>query len=113
MARFTRIVARVVRPLIGESMTLPPALLASYPELTGARFRRGGLPPRIGGWALGQQTVAAITLWRTIFVAHGVREEPALLVHELRHVHQFEASRLFPVRYLWASLRRGYHGNPY
>jgi len=33
-----------------------------------------------------------------------------LLLHELRHVHQFEA-RAFPILYLWESLRRGYVRN--
>jgi hypothetical protein len=34
-------------------------------------------------------------------------------LHELRHVHQFRASIAFPVRYLWESVRRGYHRNRY
>ena len=113
MAPLARIASRVVRALIGAPTTLPPELADRYPELARARYRRGGLPPRIGGWALGERTVAAITLWRTIFLAHETRADAALLLHELRHMHQFEASRLFPVRYLWASLRRGYRRNPY
>ena len=40
----------------------------------------------------------------------GLRD-PELLLHELRHVHQFEASPAFPVLYLWESLFRGYHRN--
>jgi hypothetical protein len=32
-------------------------------------------------------------------------------LHELRHVHQFEAVPGFPIRYAWESLRRGYHHN--
>lgn len=86
-------------------------MLARHPELAQARFRRGGLPPRVGGWALGARSVAAITLWRTIFVAPGVVLEPALLLHELGHVHQFGASAGFPLRYVWESLRRGYGAN--
>ena len=77
------------------------------------RLRRGGLPVRVGGWALGRRVVAAITLWRTVFVAPGVALDAELLLHELRHVHQFEASTTFPVRYLWESVRRGYHANRY
>jgi hypothetical protein len=94
-------------------LELPRTLVAAYPELGTARFRVGGLPPRVGGWVLGRRSVAAITLWRTIFVAPGVRLEPALLLHELGHVRQFEASPTFPVRYLWESLRRGYEANRY
>lgn len=62
---------------------------------------------------LGQRSVAAITLWRTIFIAPHASLHPALLLHELGHVRQFEASAAFPLRYLWESLRRGYGGNRY
>jgi len=34
-----------------------------------------------------------------------------LLLHELRHVHQFQASAAFPLQYLWETLRRGYFAN--
>jgi hypothetical protein len=34
-------------------------------------------------------------------------------LHELRHVHQFQGDRAFPLRYLWRSLRHGYANNPY
>jgi hypothetical protein len=57
--------------------------------------------------------VAAITLWRTVFVAPRVQLDPALLLHELRHVHHFQASAAFPARYVWESLRRGYSRNRY
>ncbi|HJU64069.1 MAG TPA: hypothetical protein VJ596_00265 [Gemmatimonadaceae bacterium] len=97
--------------LIGREERLPESVLARYPELAHARFRRGGLPLRVGGWALGQSSVAAITLWRTIFLAPCTHLEPELLLHELRHVHQFQASLSFPIRYLWESLRRGYRQN--
>jgi hypothetical protein len=73
----------------------------------------GGLPPRIAGWALGQSSVAAITLRRTVFLSPGVALEPGLLLHEFRHVEQFLESKTFPIRYLWESLRRGYEANPY
>jgi hypothetical protein len=36
-----------------------------------------------------------------------------LLLHELRHVDQFQADRLFPLRYLWGTVRHGYLDNPY
>ena len=101
----------IVRPLVGRPIELPPALLRRFPELAGARWRRGGLPVRLGGWALGQRSVAAITLWRTIFVAPGVPLDAELLLHEVRHVHQFAAGVAFPLQYIWESLRRGYHHN--
>ena len=101
----------VASALVGEADALPGALLASYPELAGARWRRGGLPVRVGGWCLGQRTVSAITLWRTVWLAPEVRPSEELLLHELRHVQQFEASAAFPILYLWESLRRGYVRN--
>lgn len=105
--------ARLVAPLIGSGVELPPELVARHPELAKMRLRRGGLAVRVGGWALGRRTVAAITLWRTVFVAPGVALEAELLLHELRHLHQFEASAAFPIRYLWESVRRGYRANRY
>ena len=108
-----RLATRCVAPLLGVPIELPRAMIAAFPELGTARFRVGGLPPRVGGWMLGRSSVAAITLWRTIFVAPGVRLDPALLLHELGHVRQFEASATFPVRYLWESIRRGYDANRY
>jgi len=112
-----RVVARAARALlgaiVGHRMTLPPALIAQYPELAEARWRRGGLPLRIGGWCLGRATVAGITLGRTIWLAPRARLAPELLLHELRHVHQFASDRAFPLRYVWRSLRHGYAQNPY
>ena len=99
--------------LVGRRVELPPALLARFPELARARYRRGGLPPRIGGWFLGQSEVAAITLWRTIWLANSLSFDPELLLHELRHVAQFESSRAFPILYVWESLLRGYQANRY
>lgn len=97
----------------GRSLALPSALLAQYPELAEARWRRGGLMVRVAGWCLGQRTVAAITLWRTVWIAPECNLAPELLLHELRHVHQFEASATFPLSYLWETLRRGYVRNRY
>jgi hypothetical protein len=103
----------VFRLLIGRQVELPIELLKRYPELSRARYRRGGVPPRIGGWFLAQPTVAAITLWSTVWLAESTRFDPELLLHELRHVAQFEASRAFPILYIWESLRRGYLANRY
>ena len=75
------------------------------------RWRRGGLPPRIGGWCLGQASVAGITLWNTVFLAPGVEWDVRLLLHEQRHAEQFAGSILFPLQYVWESLTRGYFQN--
>jgi hypothetical protein len=107
------LVGRIRTALIGEPEVLAHDLVRRYPELARLRLRRGGLPPRVGGWALGRATVAAITLRQWVFLAPDVPAHPPLLLHELRHLEQFEASPLFPVRYLWASLRHGYHDNPF
>ena len=106
-------IAAIARLLTGEPITLDAALLERYPELGGANWRDGGLPPRIGGWFLGRGSVAGITLWRTVFLAPGVALDAELLLHELGHVRQFEASPWFPLRYILASARRGYSGNRY
>lgn len=107
------IIGRIRAALIGEPELLAWDLLVQYPELGRLCLRRGGLPPRVGGWALGRATVAAITLRRWVFLAPQVPAHPPLLLHELRHLQQFEASPLFPIQYLWASLRHGYHDNPF
>ena len=70
---------RALDTLIGEPARLPPPLANRFPELARLRLRRGGLPVRVAGWALGRPTVAAITLWRTIFVAPGVPLEALFL----------------------------------
>lgn len=99
--------------LVGDRLDLPDTIAARWPELGELRFRRGGMPLRLGGWMLGQASVAAITLGRTIFLAPGTRLDPELLLHELRHVQQFAERKTFPLRYIWESLRRGYYANRY
>lgn len=105
--------SRLVGALIGQPIQLPLEMVRRYPELAYARYRRGGLPVRIGGWALGTSSAAAITLWNTVFLAHSTPLGAELLLHELRHVHQFLERRTFPVSYLWQSIRYGYARNPY
>jgi hypothetical protein len=101
----------VAYALIGRPAVLRNDVLARYPELRRAHWRRGGLPVRIGGWCLGQRTVSAITLWHTIWLAPDLDPSGELLLQELRHVDQFEASAAFPILYLWESLRHGYVRN--
>jgi hypothetical protein len=110
MARHT-LASRFYRSVFGTPVVLPEALVARYPELREARYRVGGLPPRVGGWFLGIRSVAAITLWRTVWLAPHARMAPALLLHELGHVRQFLSIRTFPALYCYESLRRGYSKN--
>lgn len=105
--------AVVTKEVAGRKFELPSDLTDRWPELATLRYRRGGLPLRIGGWVLGQATVAAITVGRTIYLAPATRLDPELLLHEFRHVEQFIEARSFPLRYIWQSLRRGYYANRY
>ncbi len=57
--------------------------------------------------------MSGITLWRTVSLAPDIALDAELLLHELRHVDQFERDRLFPLRYVWESLRHGYVNNSY
>ena len=107
------IVARAISAVVGERLELPATLTTRYPELGEVSYRRGGLPVRVAGWALGVTSAAAITLWRTVFLARDTPLTAALLLHELRHVHQFLERRSFPVSYLWQSIRYGYSRNAY
>jgi hypothetical protein len=98
---------------LGKPECLPPGTVRRFPELAAVRFRRGGIPPRVAGWLLGQSSVAAVTLWHTIWLGKSTVADDELLLHEARHVAQFESSLAFPILYLWESLRRGYHSNRY
>jgi hypothetical protein len=99
----------VLAALIGRPVVLPAAVVEQFPELAAVRWRRGGLPVRIAGLFLAR--ASAITLWRTVFLAPRARLDEELLLHELRHVHQFQANAAFPLLYLWESLFHGYHRN--
>lgn len=102
---------RILSPVIGTPCRLPDGLVREHPELATVRLRRGGLLPRVGGWCLGQATVAAITLGRTVWLGARAPVSANLLLHEFCHVTQFQADPLFPLRYVWESLRRGYGAN--
>jgi hypothetical protein len=105
--------ARAMKAVVGKRASVPPELLAAFPELEAIRLRRGGLLPRLGGWCLGQSGVSGITFWRWVWLGRNADATAELLLHELRHVHQFQALRAFPLRYVWESLRRGYLMNRY
>jgi hypothetical protein len=97
--------------LIGRELRLPPPIVERFPELATVRWRRGGIPVRVAGLFLGRSSAAAITLWRTVFLDPRARIDAELLLHELRHVHQFQANLAFPLLYLWESLLHGYQRN--
>lgn len=105
--------AHAMKAVLGTAAAIDPALLEAFPELGAIRLRRGGLLPRLGGWCLGQSCVSGITFWRWVWLAPTAAATAELLLHELRHVHQFQALRAFPLRYVWESLRRGYLMNRY
>ena len=105
--------ARLLSAIAGEKIHIPYAFTDLYPELGEASYRRGGLPVRIAGWALGASTAEAITLWGTVFIEPRAPLTAELLLHELRHVHQFSESKSFPLSYLWQSIRHGYSHNAY
>jgi hypothetical protein len=103
----------IVRAIAGVPYQLDAVVLARYPELGEARYRVGGLPPRVGGWCLGASTVAGITVGRTVWLAPDASLTPRLLLHELAHVRQWRADPFFAWRYVWQCLRLGYHRNAY
>lgn len=104
-------IATVLGETVGIRFSLPTDVLAAFPELATVTWRRGGLPLRIGGWLLGQGSVAAITLGDTVFLSSAAAPPIRLLLHELGHVRQFRRDKTFPIRYLWESVRRGYTRN--
>lgn len=101
----------IVRETVGRRFTLPDDVVSTFPELASVAWRYGGLPLRIGGWLLGQRSVAGITLGTTVFLSPAQPPSVALLLHELGHVRQFRRDKTFPMRYLWESVRRGYGRN--
>ena len=103
----------MIRFLVGRREELPDRIASRFPELRATRYRRGGLPPRIAGWCLGQPTVSAVTLWTTVWLGRDTVMNDELLLHESRHVAQFGASWAFPLLYLVETLRRGYWNNRY
>lgn len=100
-----------ITALIGRRTALTPDVLARYPELERVTWRRGGIPVILAGWFLSKRSAAAITLWRTVFIASDAFVDLELLLHEFRHVQQFESSVSFPLQYVWESARRGYFDN--
>jgi hypothetical protein len=103
----------LTRIVLGERIALPDELAAEV-VVRWVTMRKGRLVPWLGG-RLGRMagSAAAVTLRRTIVVGPEVRLTPTLLAHELAHVRQWEQDRLFPIRYSLATLRHGYHNNPY
>ena len=104
-------VTAIIEALIGKPFELPHGFVARFPELARVRWRRGGLPVDVAGFFLGGGSAAAITLWGTVFVSPSASLDAELVLHEFRHVQQFEASLTFPLKYLFESAKRGYFAN--
>jgi hypothetical protein len=94
--------------------TVPPHEIPGGPLPPGVRVRRNRWIPVIGGITGNMQGAAsAVTFGGTILVNPGVRIDEGLLVHELVHVEQWRADRLFAVRYVAEWVRHGYRHNRY
>ncbi|MBA2668926.1 MAG: DUF4157 domain-containing protein [Gemmatimonadetes bacterium] len=98
---------------IGQPLPVP----ADIPDAdlpAGVRLLQGTLIPRIGGLLSRLSGPAsAVTLGSMIVVHPRARLTPRLLAHEMEHVRQWREDALFPLRYSLATLRFGYHQNPY
>lgn len=107
------LIDRAASALLGAAVP-PPAELPDDALPPGVRLRRGRLIPWLGGrLARSRHPALAVTLRRTIVLDPAARLTPELLEHELTHVRQWLADPLFPIRYTLATLRHGYHDNPY
>ena len=106
------LLAVLARLLVGPEE--PAERIPGAPLPPGVRVRRNRLVPVIGG-IMGRMRgpAAAVTLGRTILVHPAVEIDAGLMVHELVHVEQWRADRLFALRYTLESMRRGYRGNRY
>jgi|SRR5690606_396428 len=107
------LIRRTTAAILGEPVSPPPHIPRdNIPQ--GVTFRRGRLVPWIGGvLARTRGPAAAVTLGNTIILRPDVQLSPQLLTHELVHVRQWRADPFFPLRYSLATLRHGYHNNPY
>ena len=104
------LLARLADGVLGPC--IPPEQLP-HPVPDGVRVRRNRGIPRLGSWFMGRgRMAAAVTLGRTILVNAETELTDDLLVHELVHVRQWQ-DPLFPLKYVLASIRHGYRGNPY
>ena len=106
------LLGRIADAVIGREV--PAAELPGVPLPPGVKVRRNRWIPAIGG-VTGRMRghAAGVTLGDTILVHPGVEIDAGLLVHELVHVEQWRADRLFAVKYVAEWARRGYMGNRY
>jgi len=107
-----KLLSRIADGVIGREV--PAGELPGAPLPPGVKVRRNRWIPRIGG-VTGRMKghAAAVTLGGTILVHPDVEIDEGLLVHELVHVEQWRADRLFAVKYVAEWVRRGYMGNRY
>lgn len=80
------------------------------------RIKENSYLAKIAAWKLGAPTMA-LTMGSTIHLHNTLRRDflqnTAWVRHELAHVQQFKRYGYFSflVKYLWESLRKGYHNN--
>lgn len=106
------LLSRAVDRVLGAPV---PACELPHPVPPGVVVRRGRLVPRVGGWFMGgsRAPAGAVTFGRTILCNPDLPISASLLVHELVHVEQWRADRLFALKYGLQWLRHGYRQNPY
>ncbi len=107
----TRDKGSILSALIGRPESLPIDLGVRFPELTAVRWRRGGLPPRVGGWLLGRASVSGITLWNTVWLGERARFDSQLLLHEFFGTW-LSFNRAGPFRILYLCGKSARHGYP-
>ncbi|HEX8903755.1 MAG TPA: hypothetical protein VF771_02795 [Longimicrobiaceae bacterium] len=105
------VLGRIADFVLGEEIP-PDELPMALPR--GVTVRRNRWIPALGGVTGGMRGPASgVTLGGTILVHPEARIDEGLLVHELVHVEQWRADRLFAVKYVAECARRGYLGNRY
>ena len=106
------LLGRIADLVVGPEV--PAGELPGAPLPPGVKVRRNRLVPALGGVTGRMQGPAsAVTLGDTILVHPDAAIDAGLLVHELVHVEQWRADRLFAVKYVAEWVRRGYMGNRY
>ena len=101
-----------LRWLLGTPIALP----ARSSRVSRARRRAlaaRGLALRVGGWCLGRRRSRASPSGAPSGWRPTCHSTPELLLHELRHVHQFEATRSSRSATSGAACDTAIHGNPY
>lgn len=84
--------------------------LTTFPQLKEARFRTGGIANLVNKIT----PIDGITIRRSVYIPTNKPPTLDTLLHELRHVQQFNESKfffMFPL--LWSYIRHGYEHSPF